>query len=98
MKALGIVRKVDELGRIVLPIEIRRRFDIKHGDSLEVYVEGEALIYKKYRPTCIFCGESDNIEEYKGKDICSECLINLKKLSAGYDMKLYRTFMYKNIL
>lgn len=74
MKAIGIVRKVDELGRIVLPIELRRTLDIAERDSLEIYVEGSSIILTKYQPACIFCGESKDIVTYKGKQICAGCL------------------------
>ena len=57
MKSTGIVRKVDELGRIVLPIELRRTLDIAEKDAIEIYVDGESIILKKYEPTCIFCGD-----------------------------------------
>ena len=61
MKSTGIVRKVDELGRIVLPIELRRTLGIDLRDPLEIYVEGESIVLKKYNPTCIFCGSKENI-------------------------------------
>lgn len=73
MKATGIVRKVDELGRIVLPIELRRTLDIEEKDPLEIYVDGETILLKKYAPTCIFCGSGENVESFKGKNICAEC-------------------------
>lgn len=74
MKATGIVRKVDELGRVVLPIELRRTLGMKVRDPLEIYVDGESIILKKYAPSCIICGESDNLVEYKGKKICRKCI------------------------
>ena len=58
MKATGIVRKVDELGRIVLPIELRRTLNIEIKDPLEIYVDGESIMLKKYQPACVFCGSS----------------------------------------
>lgn len=58
MKATGIVRKVDELGRVVLPIELRRNLDIKEKDALEIYVDEDKIILKKYEPACIFCNQS----------------------------------------
>jgi transcriptional pleiotropic regulator of transition state genes len=79
MKATGIVRKVDELGRIVFPIELRRQFDIKEKDSLEIYVDGDKIILKKYEPECIFCGEVKDITVYKGKNVCPACMKDLKK-------------------
>jgi transcriptional pleiotropic regulator of transition state genes len=79
MKSTGVVRKVDELGRIVLPIELRRTLNIAEKDSLEIYVEEDSIILKKYETSCIFCGESRNIVPYKGKNICSNCLQEMKK-------------------
>ena len=74
MKATGIVRKVDELGRIVLPIELRRTLSIEVRDPIEIYVDEEAILLKKYAPACILCGESDDLVEYKGKKICRKCI------------------------
>ena len=73
MKSTGIVRKVDELGRIVLPIELRRTLDIAEKDSLEIYVDGSAIVLRKYEPSCIFCGNAKDIIHYKGKNVCSAC-------------------------
>lgn len=78
MKNTGIVRKVDELGRIVIPKELRRTSDIAEGDPLEFYVEGEQIILKKYEPNCIFCGQADEIVNYKGKNICRKCLEEIR--------------------
>ena len=80
MKATGIVRKVDELGRIVLPIELRRTLNIEIKDPLEIYVDGESIMLKKYQPACVFCGSSDNIKQRKGKNVCSKCVEELQKL------------------
>jgi AbrB family transcriptional regulator, transcriptional pleiotropic regulator of transition state genes len=77
MKSTGIVRKVDELGRIVLPIELRRTLDIEVKDALEIYVDGAQIILKKYEPACIFCGNAKDIVNYKGKNICRECLAEM---------------------
>ena len=70
MKSTGIVRKVDELGRIVLPIEMRRTLDIAEKDSLEIYVEGTSVILKKYKPSCIFCDSNKDVVQFKGKNVC----------------------------
>ena len=78
MKATGVVRKVDELGRIVLPIELRRTLGIEVKDSLEIFVDDESIVLKQYRPSCIFCGEADGIVSYKGKNVCVNCLEELK--------------------
>ena len=80
MKSTGIVRKVDELGRIVLPIEMRRTLDIGEKDALESYVEGSSVILKKYKPSCVFCDATKDITVFKGKNICPKCLKELKEL------------------
>ena len=79
MKSTGIVRRVDELGRIVLPIELRRTLDITERDSLEIYVDGSSIILKKYQPACIFCDDAKDVVSYKGKNICAKCLKDLKE-------------------
>lgn len=73
MKATGIVRKVDELGRVVLPIELRRTLSIEEKDAMEIYVDGDRVILRKYEPACVFCGDADQIENFKGKNICRSC-------------------------
>lgn len=78
MKATGIVRKVDELGRIVLPIELRRTLSIEIKDSMEIFVDGESIMLKKYNPACIICGKSEGLVEYRGKKICRSCIGKLK--------------------
>lgn len=78
VKSIGIIRKVDELGRIVLPIELRRTLDIAEKDSLEIYVDGASIILKKYQPACIFCNDAKDVINYKGKNVCSACLKELK--------------------
>jgi len=79
MKSTGIVRKVDELGRVVLPIELRRTLDIAEKDALEIYVDGSTIILKKYEPACIFCGDAKDVTTYKGKNICPNCMKELRK-------------------
>lgn len=74
MKSTGIVRKVDELGRIVLPIELRRTLGIEEKDRIEIFVDGEAIILRKYQPACIFCDNAKDIINYKGKNICPDCI------------------------
>ena len=73
MKSTGIGRKVDELGRIVLPIELRRTMNIEVKDAVEIYVDGDQIGLKKYEPSCIFCGNAKDIIHYKGKNVCSAC-------------------------
>jgi len=81
MKSTGIVRKVDELGRVVIPIELRRTLQIEEKDALEIYVDGEKIILKKYEPACIFCGNAEGITIFKDKNICQECLEKMKNAS-----------------
>ena len=78
MKSTGIVRKVDELGRVVIPIELRRTLHIGEKDALEIYVDGPQIILKKYEPACIFCGQAKDITNFKGKNICPDCIEELK--------------------
>lgn len=80
MKSTGIVRKVDELGRIVLPIELRRTMGIDVKDSLEIYVDGDSIILRKYETSCIFCGNAKDIVNFKGKNVCSACARELGML------------------
>ena len=77
MKSTGIVRKVDELGRIVLPIELRRTLDIDVKDALEIYVEGSQIILQKYEPACVFCGDSKDVIRFKETNICRKCIHDL---------------------
>ncbi len=80
MKSTGILRCVDELGRVVLPKSMRQTLDIAERDQLEIYTEGDRIILQKYQPTCIFCNSSDDIVYFNGKRICAACLENLKQM------------------
>lgn len=80
MKSTGIIRRVDELGRVVIPIEIRNKFDIVEKDQIEIYVDGSSIILKKFEPNCIFCGSTKNLVEYKEKLVCSKCAKSLNDL------------------
>ncbi len=77
MKSTGIVRKVDELGRIVLPIELRRTLDIAERDSLEIYVDSFSIVLRKYQPACIFCDDANGVINFKGKNVCPSCVKEL---------------------
>ncbi len=79
MKSTGIVRKVDELGRIVIPKELRTTLNIAERDALGIYVDGDQIILKKYEPSCIFCEEGRDVINYKGKNICKKCLDEMRK-------------------
>ena len=78
MKATGIVRKVDILGRIVLPIALRREFDLKIKDDVEIYTEGTMILLKKYEPVCVFCGEKSDVSDFMDKKVCKECVESMK--------------------
>ena len=80
MRPTGIVRKVDDLGRIVLPIELRRTLDIAERDELQIYLEDDKVVMRKYEPSCVFCASTRNLVEYRGKNVCKDCLEELKKL------------------
>ena len=80
MKSTGIVRKVDELGRIVIPREIRNKFEIAEKDPLEIYVEGNDIILRKFQPNCIFCGNTKKLVPFNNKLICSKCHEKIKNL------------------
>ena len=77
MKSTGIIRKVDDLGRIVLPIELRRTLDIAERDELEIFMEDDRIVLKKYHPACIFCGDARDVTPYKGKLVCKACMAEL---------------------
>ena len=78
MKSTGVVRKIDELGRIVLPIEIRKVLDIKQKDAVEIFTDNDKIILQKYQPACIFCNNADDVVYFNGKRICADCLAKIK--------------------
>ena len=80
MKSTGIIRRVDELGRVVIPMEIRNQFNIVEKDPIEISVEGSCIVLKKYEPNCIFCGTTKNLVEYKDKLVCDKCTSLLNSL------------------
>ena len=79
MKSTGIIRKVDELGRIVLPIEIRRTLDIAVKDEVEIFMDNDQIVLQKFEPSCIFCSSSLGLVTYRGKNICRECIRSIGK-------------------
>ena len=85
MKSTGIVRKVDGLGRVVLPKELRRTLGVDMKDSMEIYVDGEQIILKKYQPACIFCDNATDVVNFMGKNICSDCLKFINEAAAKKD-------------
>lgn len=80
MKSTGIVRKVDELGRIVLPVELRRTLDITERDELEIYLDEDKVVLKKFEPSCIFCAGIRNLVSYHGRNVCMDCIQNLNEI------------------
>lgn len=81
IKNTGMLRKVDELGRVVIPIEMRNQFGIQEKDQMEIFVEREIIMLKKYNSNCIFCGEVDDLQEYEDKLICKKCYENIKNMN-----------------
>ena len=79
MKSTGIVREIDELGRIVLPKELRRTLGLNDRESVEIYVDQDAIILKKFKSTCVLCGDNEDLLDFKGKSICQKCMDELKK-------------------
>ena len=79
MKDTGIVRKIDELGRIVIPMEIRRVMGIQRRDEIEIFTEGDRIVLAKFNPSCAFCGSGDKLKAYKGKSVCQKCVNDLKR-------------------
>lgn len=80
MKTLGMVRKVDALGRIVIPHELREALGIDSGDELELCCQGEALVLRKFSSACVFCGGRESIYVFREKYVCGECLQSLRKV------------------
>ena len=78
MKSTEIVRRIDELGRIVLPVEIRKNLSLGTKDAVEIFVNEDTIVLKKYQPACIFCGSLDEAKIFKGKIVCEKCLAELK--------------------
>lgn len=80
LKRAGDLCKIDNLGRIVIPVRIRRKFDLKQNDTLEIYTDETSVVLKKYIPTCIFCGSEDNLTVFAEKSVCKECAEKIAKL------------------
>lgn len=97
MKSTGIVRKVDELGRIVLPIELRKSLDINIKDAIEIYTSNDKIVLKKYNPSDIFTGELNDLVEYKGKKVSKKSIIELAKM-AGFKISNLESYVLENTL
>lgn len=97
MKSTGIVRKLDELGRIVLPIEIRNNFGIGRRDAIEIFTSNDKIILKKYNPSDIFTGEMNDLVEYKGKKVSKKSIIELAKI-AGFQISNLESYDFDDDL
>lgn len=80
MRATGVVRRVDQLGRIVLPKKLRKEFEFHEKNDIELLIDGENIVLRKYKPSCVFCNTRDNVKKYKGRNICEDCMEELKNL------------------
>jgi transcriptional pleiotropic regulator of transition state genes len=81
MKATGIVRRIDDLGRVVIPKELRRVHGIEEGDTLEFFVDDDKIILRRYQPGCFFCGEDESLQSFQGKPICIKCITKASQLT-----------------
>lgn len=81
LKSTGIIRRVDELGRVVIPIELRNKLKIVEKDPIEIYVDGSSIILRKYEPNCVFCGSTKFLTSYKDKLVCEKCITKLTNLN-----------------
>ncbi|WP_127580943.1 AbrB/MazE/SpoVT family DNA-binding domain-containing protein [Paenibacillus koleovorans] len=89
LKSTGVVRRVDELGRIVLPMELRRTLGIEEKDQMEIYVDGDRIMLRKYKPGCVFCGGADiKIAGMEGgKLICRSCTTKIINANIQVDLQ-----------
>ena len=87
IKSTGIVRRMDELGRVVIPMELRNQFKIAEKDTIEIFVDGSSIVLRKYEPNCIFCGSTKDLYEYNDKLICSKCAEKISDLKSKEEKK-----------
>ena len=80
MKSTGMSRPIDSLGRVVLPKELFKTMDISSQDTLQISIDGDSIVLRKYHPSCVFCNGTVNIVEHKGKSVCKACMKNLRTL------------------
>lgn len=78
MKPTGFVKRIDEMGRIVIPKNVRQTINVTTGDSLQFFIDGDGIVMKKFSSACEFCGSDNDLTELKGKYICAECVSHLK--------------------
>ena len=81
MKSTGIIRKIDELGRVVIPMEMRNKLNIGEKDPMEIFSDGDSIILKKYEPSCVFCSNTKNLSKFKNKLICEKCAKKISELA-----------------
>ncbi len=79
MKLAGIVRKIDQIGRVVLPVGLRHTLQIKDNDCLEIFTDKDRIVLRKYKPTCLFCGDNSEVISFKGKNVCKKCFSSVGK-------------------
>ena len=97
MKSTGIVRRIDDLGRVVLPVELRRTLDLEVRDPVEIFIEGDAIVLRKYDAACLFCGATRELLSYRGKQICRSCLRRLrgnKRINKAAAYKAYAAALF----
>ena len=87
IKSTGIVRRMDELGRVVIPMELRNQFKIVEKDPIEIFVDGSSIVLRKYEPNCIFCGSTKDLYEYNDKLVCSKCAEKISDLKSKEEKK-----------
>jgi transcriptional pleiotropic regulator of transition state genes len=81
---IGVTRKIDPLGRVVLPMEVRRKLNIANGDPLEIFVTEDSIVFKRYSRGCVICDSLEELNEYKEKIICNSCINGIKKARPVY--------------
>ena len=94
MKSTGIVRRVDELGRVVIPIELRNQFDISEKDPIEIYVDGSTIVLKKFVPNCIFCGSDKDLTQYRDKQICKKCINKISTIDEKWCLSVFKALFF----
>lgn len=90
MKETGIIRGLDNMGRVVIPKEIRKFLDMREGvDEFEIYMQDDGIVLKKHKPTCIFCGAEENCIEFESQKICEECVNKMQTIAGENAVKSY---------
>ena len=87
MKTTGLVRNLDEMGRLVLPKELRRKLGLQEREPVEFFIDGQQIVIKKHQKTCVFCGADDNLLQFKEKTVCESCVGDLHLIKTISDKK-----------